>query len=177
MLPEGLTFAESFVSPTEEQGLLAFFETLEFETITMRGRAARRTVRHYGMQYEYRKRDVQPGEPIPAEILFVRDRCAALMGRDPSDLVQLLVQRYPAGAGIGWHKDAPIFGDEIAGVSLLGRSRLQLRDATGVVTTVDLPPRSAYVMAGRARWDYEHTIPATRELRYSLTFRTLGGGG
>lgn len=172
---DGLTFVEEFLSAPEEQRLLAFFEALEFETITMRGRAARRTVRHYGMTYEYRKREVQPGEAIPRELEFVRDRCAALMGREPDELVQLLVQRYPAGAGIGWHKDAPIFGDEIAGVSLLGASRLQLRDGDGQVTTIDLPPRSAYVMAGPARWDHEHTVPPTREPRYSLTFRTLGG--
>ena len=175
MLPEGLTYVEEFMSQTEEAGVLAFLEPLEFEPIVMRGRAAKRTVRHYGLQYEYRKRDVAPGEPVPDELAFVRDRCAALMGRAPEELVQLLVQRYPAGAGIGWHKDAPIFGDAIAGVSLLGRSKLQLRDQAGAVTTLELPPRSAYVMAGPARWEHEHTVPATRELRYSLTFRTLGG--
>ena len=177
MLPDGLIFVDELVTPEEERELLALLEPLEFETITMRGRAARRTVRHYGMQYEYGRRDVEPGEPIPPELELVRDRCAELMGREPRQLVQLLVQRYPAGAGIGWHKDAPVFGDEIAGVSLLGRSRLQLRDSGGAVTTVELPPRSAYVMSGSARWDYEHTIPPTRELRYSLTFRSLGGGG
>jgi alkylated DNA repair protein (DNA oxidative demethylase) len=146
MPPDGLIFVEELVSRAEERELLAFLEALEFETITMRGRAARRTVRHYGMQYEYRRRDVAPGAPIPTE-------------------------------RAGWHRDAPIFGDEIAGVSLLGRSPLQLRDAEGAVTTVELPPRSAYVMVGAARWDCEHTIPATRDLRYSLTFRTLGGDG
>jgi DNA oxidative demethylase len=175
LLPPGLTFVEEFVTPEEEAGLLAFLDGLEFEQIVMRGRPARRTVRHYGMQYEYRRRNIAPGEPIPDQIAFVRDRCAQLMAREPEELVQLLVQRYPAGAGIGWHRDAPIFGDEIAGVSLLGGSKLQLRDESGDVTTVALPPRSAYVMAGPARWDYEHTVPATRELRYSLTFRTLGG--
>ena len=175
MLPDGLTYVDDLVTPDEERGLLAFIGTLEFETITMRGQTARRTVRHYGMQYQYRRREVEPGEPLPSELAFVRDRAAAIMGRAPEELVQLLLQRYPPGAGIGWHKDAPIFGDAIAGVSLVGSSRLQLRDEDGEVTTIPLPPRSAYVMAGPARWDYEHTIPATKELRYSLTFRTLGG--
>jgi len=48
----------------------------------------------------------------------LRERCAALVERDPEDLVQILLSRYPAGAGIGWHRDAPMFGSKIAGVSL-----------------------------------------------------------
>jgi alkylated DNA repair dioxygenase AlkB len=28
-------------------------------------------------------------------------------------------------------------------------------------------------MNGAARWRWQHSIPATRELRYSITFRTL----
>jgi alkylated DNA repair dioxygenase AlkB len=37
----------------------------------------------------------------------------------------------------------------------------------------ELAPRSAYVLSGRARWSWQHSIPATNELRYSVTFRTL----
>ena len=38
---------------------------------------------------------------------------------------------------------------------------------------LDLEPRSAYAMSGAARWDWQHAISPTRELRYSITFRTL----
>lgn len=36
-----------------------------------------------------------------------------------------------------------------------------------------LVPRSAYVMQGDIRWRWQHHIPPAKELRYSITFRTL----
>ena len=36
-----------------------------------------------------------------------------------------------------------------------------------------LPPRAAYVLGGPARSVWEHRIPPVKELRYSLTFRSL----
>jgi alkylated DNA repair dioxygenase AlkB len=41
------------------------------------------------------------------------------------------------------------------------------------VWEVLLEPRSAYALTGAARWSWQHSIPATKELRYSITFRTL----
>jgi alkylated DNA repair protein (DNA oxidative demethylase) len=41
------------------------------------------------------------------------------------------------------------------------------------VAAVELAPRSAYVLAGAARWSWQHSIPATKWPRYSVTFRTL----
>jgi alkylated DNA repair dioxygenase AlkB len=38
---------------------------------------------------------------------------------------------------------------------------------------VVLEPRSLYVMEGAARWNYVHSISPVKELRYSITFRTL----
>ena len=38
---------------------------------------------------------------------------------------------------------------------------------------IELAPRSAYLITGSARRDYEHSIPAVGGLRYSITFRTL----
>jgi len=86
--------------------------------------------------------------------------------------VQILVSRYPEGAGIGWHRDAPMFGSKIAGVSLRAACRMRFRrkDET---EAIELAPRSAYMLSGKARWSWQHSIPAAKELRYSLTFRTL----
>jgi len=106
----------------------------------------------------------------------LRDRCAALMERDPQDLVQVLVSRYPAGAGIRWHRDAPTFGSRIVGVSLRAPCRMRFqRTVRGVrsVAELELAPRSAYLLSGKARWSWQHSIPATCDLRYSVTFRTL----
>src|SRR5215207_9454912 len=175
-LPEGLEYRDGFVSPEEEAGLLRMLEELEFRTVEMRGQVARRTVRHFGLDYEYETGELVPAEPLPGQLGWLRDRCAALMERDPADLVQILVSRYPAGAGIGWHRDAPMFGSRIAGVSLLAPCRMRFQRTVGGVRSVaaiELAPRSAYLLTGKARWSWQHSIPATKALRYSVTFRTL----
>ena len=174
--PEGLVYREEFIDAEEERRLLALFETLDFRTVTMRGRTARRTVRHYGLDYDYESGELVPADPLPAEMTWLRDRCAAFMERAPEDLVQILVSRYPEGAGIGWHRDAPMFGSKIVGVSLRAPCRMRFqRTVAGErsVAAVELAPRSAYLLAGKARWSWQHSIPATKDLRYSVTFRTL----
>jgi DNA oxidative demethylase len=175
-LPEGLLYRKDFFSAAEERQLLDDLETVEFRTVEMRGQTARRTVRHFGLDYEYESGDLIPADPLPASMEWLRERCAALMERNPADLVQILVSRYPQGAGIGWHRDAPMFGSRIAGVSLLAPCRMRFRRTVGGVRStaaLELAPRSAYLLSGKARWSWQHSIPATKELRYSITFRTL----
>jgi alkylated DNA repair dioxygenase AlkB len=177
--PEGLVLRDAFLSPDDERALLLLLEKMEFGTVVMRGQAARRTVRHFGLGYDYESGSLEPTDPLPAEMEWLRERCAALMERDPADLVQILVSRYPEGAGIGWHRDAPMFGSKIAGVSLLAPCRMRFqRTVKGEreVAAVELAPRSAYLLTGKARWSWQHSIPATKALRYSITFRTLRRG-
>jgi alkylated DNA repair dioxygenase AlkB len=174
--PEGLVYREDFVTPEEEALLLDELERLDFHPVTMRGQTARRTVRHFGLDYDYEGGELAPTDPVPGWMEWLRDRCAALMEREPADLVQILVSRYPSGAGIGWHRDAPMFGSRIAGVSLLAPCRMRFqRTVRGErsVAAIELAPRSAYLLSGKARWSWQHSIPATRALRYSVTFRTL----
>ncbi len=174
--PEGLAYRPDFVAHAEERNLIALLERLDFRTITMRGQTARRTVRHFNLSYAYETGEVTPTDPLPEPMLFLRDRCAELMEREPADLVQALVTRYPAGAGIGWHRDAPRFGSKIAGVSLLAPCTMRFRrTVAGVRSTahLELEPRSAYLMSGKARWSWQHSIPPAKALRYSITFRTL----
>ena len=175
-LPDGLVYRAGFVSAEEERSLLATLGDMAFGAVTMRGQTARRTVRHFGLDYAYETGELVPTEPLPDAMLWLRDRCAALMEREPADLVQVLVSRYPPGAGIGWHRDAPMFGSKIAGVSLGAPCRMRFqRTVSGQrsVAALELAPRSAYLLAGKARWSWQHSIPATKELRYSVTFRTL----
>jgi DNA oxidative demethylase len=174
--PEGLLYGEDFLTPEEEQDLLEVIEGLDFRELTMRGQTARRTVRHFGLDYEYESGGVAQGDPLPEELEWLRERCAAVIERDPADLVQILVTRYPPGAGIGWHRDAPMFGSRIAGVSLRAPARMRFQRTVGgerETAAVELAPRSAYVLSGKARWSWQHSIPATKDLRYSVTFRTL----
>jgi alkylated DNA repair dioxygenase AlkB len=174
--PEGLVYRADFVTPEEERELLDVFARIDFRPVEMRGQVAKRTVRHFGLDYDYERGDLVPAEPIPEEMRWLRDRSAELMERDPEDLVQILVSRYPEGAGIGWHRDAPMFGSKIAGVSLRAPARMRFqRTVQGERSTaaVELAPRSAYLLSGKARWSWQHSIPATKDLRYSVTFRTL----
>jgi alkylated DNA repair dioxygenase AlkB len=173
--PEGLVLRPSLLTADEEAALLARLGDLRFDPIVMHGQAARRTARHYGLGYDYESRTPQPGEPLPEWLLTVRRRAADLAGEQPEALVEVLVQRYPPGATIGWHRDAPAFGT-VVGVSLGATGRLRFQRGTGDrrrVWEVPLEPRSGYVLAGEARRSWQHSIPPVKELRYSITFRTL----
>jgi DNA oxidative demethylase len=175
-LPEGLTYVSDFVTPDEEQQLLGEFDALDFRAVHMRGQTARRMVRMFGLDYDYEGGELQPTDPLPERMEWLRDRAAHLIDRAPDDLVQILLSRYPECAGSGWHRDAPMFGSRIVGVSLLGASRMRFQrkvEGEREVAAVDLQPRSAYVLSGKARWSWQHSIPATKELRYSVTFRTM----
>ncbi|MGH2684878.1 MAG: alpha-ketoglutarate-dependent dioxygenase AlkB [Actinomycetota bacterium] len=158
----------------EERELLALVASLDFHEIRMHGVVARRTTAHFGVLYGYQSRKVEPAAPIPEGLVSLRDRCAGLAGVDPPErFVEALITRYPPGAGIGWHRDAPMFGSRVAGVSLGGAARMRFRRDGHEPHVLPLEPRSAYVLAGEARWQWQHTIPAGKQLRYSITFRTL----
>ena len=156
--------------------MLGVLERIDYREVVMHGRAAKRTVRHFGLDYDYQSRELVPADPFPAELEWLRERCAELAERRPDELVQVLVSRYPPGAGIGWHRDAPMFG-RVVGVSLGAqcRMRFQRRAAGGerLVEELELAPRSAYLLSGSARWAWQHSIPAAKALRHSITFRTL----
>jgi alkylated DNA repair dioxygenase AlkB len=172
--PEGLVYEPDVLTEDEERALLDEIERLAFDEIRMHGVVARRTAKHFGLGYDYERRTpVEDAEPIPDWLLPVRAKAAALAGVAPDELVEVLVQRYPEGAQNGWHRDAPNFGT-VVGVSLLGPSRLRFRRGTGDARRtfeVQLAPRSGYVLAGPARTAWQHHIPPTKSLRYSITFR------
>ena len=173
--PEGLVYRPELIAADEEAALLNLLEALRFDPIVIRGQAARRTARHFGLDYDYEARTPQPGEPVPDWILPVRARAAELAGHEPEELVEVLVQRYPPGSTIGWHRDAPAFGT-VVGISLGSASRLRFQRGKGDarrVWEVLLEARSGYVLTGKARTSWQHSIPPTKELRYSITFRTL----
>jgi len=141
----------------------------------MHGVVARRRVRHFGWHYGYDRGRIEPGEPIPDFLLPVRARLAGFASVDAEALGEALVTEYPPGAGIGWHRDAPAFGI-VAAVSLLAPARMRFRRGkTGAWETaeLELAPRSAYLIAGEARSQWQHGIPPAKALRYSITFRTL----
>jgi alkylated DNA repair dioxygenase AlkB len=176
-LPEGFRYVPGFVTEAEERDLVARFDSLPFDEIRMRGQVARRTAIQYGYDYGYNTGSVRVTGPPPAYLEPFRARIAALMGRRADELVQAIVLRYAPGAGIGWHRDRAVFGPEVGGISLLNPTVMRLRPlgVTRGGVKVTLEPRSAYVLAGPARAEWQHHVPAVKSLRYSITFRTLVG--
>jgi alkylated DNA repair protein (DNA oxidative demethylase) len=173
--PSGFVYRAEFVSEDEERELARHVGALEFSQVKMRGAIARRRTAHFGWLYGYETVRIAPGPPIPGFLLPLRERVGVLAGVAADALVEVLINEYPAGAGIGWHRDAPMFGD-VAGVSLLGACRLRFERGTGEARqthAVALAPRSAYLLTGEARTTWRHSIPPTKAARYSITFRTL----
>jgi alkylated DNA repair dioxygenase AlkB len=174
--PVGLVYQPDFLTEGEERQVLDVLEAMEFHTITMHGQTARRTVRHFGLDYGYESWKLEPTEPLPDELGWLQRRAGALAGLNPEDFAQILVSRYPPGATIGWHRDAPMFGPKVVGISLAAACRMRFQRGKGdarQVAEVTLERRSAYVLAGAARFAWQHSIPPTKALRYSITFRTL----
>ena len=183
-LPNGFHYRESFIKTDEEASLVDDIARVEFSTFEMHGVAARRRVAFFGRSYDA-GRVVTPH--LPAFLLPLRDRMAEWARIDPSAFVMALINEYPPGAPIGWHRDAPQYGI-VGGVSLLSACRMKLRPyvspgarggtARRVAThEITLAPRSAYLMIGDARQKYEHHIPPVDTLRYSITFRTARRSG
>ena len=174
--PSGLVYRPDLISEAEEQQALAVLEAMEFSTITMHGRTARRTVRHFGLDYGYESWQLVPTDPLPDELAWLADRAGSLAGLDPAAFAQILISRYPPGSTIGWHRDAPMFGAKVVGISLASACRMRFQRGKGParqVAEVILAPRSGYVLAGAARYAWQHSIPPIKALRYSITFRTL----
>ncbi len=174
--PEGLRYLPDFLTEEEERVLEEELSQLTFREIHMHGVVARRTVVHYGWDYGYESWRLTPAPPVPRFLEAVRARCAAAAGLEPGALEELLISRYPPGASIGWHRDAPMFGPCVIGVSLLGTARMRFRRKVGdsfQTAVLELAPRSLYLMAGASRSQWQHTLSPVKTLRYSLSFRTV----
>ncbi len=174
-LPEGFVYRPEFLSQEEERALLDRIRSLAFGEVRMHGVVAKRRVIHFGWLYGYESFRLMPGPPMPDFLMPLRDRCAGAAAVAGDDLAEALITEYRPGAVIGWHRDAPPFGIVVA-VSLAGTCRFRFRRGeTGSRETAEaeVAPRSLYIVDGPARREWQHSISPTKELRYSITFRTL----
>jgi alkylated DNA repair protein (DNA oxidative demethylase) len=175
----GFVLQHDFLSVDEEAALIEFIRTLHWGEVRMHGVTAKRRVSQFGYHYSFDSYKLTPAREIPPELLPIRERAARLAGVEPEQFAEALATEYPPGAGIGWHRDAPPFGI-VAGISLGAVCRMGFQKGKGAdrqTTSVELPPRSIYLVTGEARKDWQHTIPAVKSLRYSITFRTLRRSG
>ena len=174
-LPEGFKYQPSFLSPEEERDLVRLVEALPFEGFEFQGFLGKRRVVSFGWRYDFNERQLQKAGDMPPFLLPLRERAAAFAGLGPADFQHVLVTEYAPGAGIGWHRDKAVF-DEVVGVSLLSPCNFRLRRKKGAKwerAAIVAEPRSAYLLSGAARTEWEHSIPAMDRLRYSITFRNF----
>lgn len=176
--PEGLVYREDWVSADEERDLVDRLSLEPFRPFEFQGFLGKRETVSYGWSYRFDGSGLAGAEPIPAWLLPIRARAADLAGLPAEALEHALLIRYGEGAGLGWHRDRPVFGDVI-GISLLSPAPLRFRRKRGDKWerfTLAARPRSAYLLRGAARDEWEHSIPPVETLRYSITFRTLRAG-
>jgi alkylated DNA repair dioxygenase AlkB len=175
----GFLYAPEFITADEERLLLDHINALDFHEVVMHGVAARRTVVHFGYDYAYDQKAIMPTEDLPDWLMPFRDRCAALAEIEKERLEAVLIARYPPGATIGWHRDAPMFGSKVMGISLGAEGLMRYRrtkDGVNEIFKIILEPRSAYVISGAARASWQHSLAPTKDMRYSITFRTVRSG-
>jgi alkylated DNA repair dioxygenase AlkB len=174
MRPQGLTYRANFLTAAEEQELLARIEPLAFQPVRMKGVVAKRMVIHYGFDYDYEGWKIHPTEAPPEWLRPLIERGAEAAGVEVGKIEQLMIARYPPGATIGWHRDAPMFGSTVIGVSLAAPGTMKFRrPADGASYALLLEPRSLYILDGEARTQWQHSLPRGANLRYSITMRTV----
>jgi alkylated DNA repair dioxygenase AlkB len=174
-LPEGFTYRPELISPKEEHALLAHMDELPFRNFQFHGFRGKRRVVSFGWHYDFNDQALRKAEDIPPFLQSLRVNAAEFAGMAPDQLQHVLVTEYQAGAAIGWHRDKGEFG-EVIGISLLSPCRFRLRLKQGTSWTrasLTIEPRSAYLLRGPARTEWEHSIPGVETLRYSITFRNL----
>ncbi|HEX3808858.1 MAG TPA: alpha-ketoglutarate-dependent dioxygenase AlkB [Rhizomicrobium sp.] len=157
--------------------MLAHFTKLDFAPFQFQGWLGKRHVVSFGWRYDYNQARFSMAAPIPDFLLPIRIEAARFAGLQPEALEQALVTRYDSGAGIGWHRDRPVF-ETVVGISLLALCvlRFRRREEKGFQrASLQIEPRSIYKLSGTVRDQWEHSIAEMDKTRYSVTFRSLRG--
>ena len=175
----GLRYAEDMIGADEERVLVSELSAADLSPFRFHGWLGNRKTQSFGWRYDFEDASFAPTEPIPDWLQPLREMAAAFAGLQPGDFVHVLLARYDPGAGIGWHRDRDVF-EKVVGVSLGAPATLRFRRRTPSGfqrANLEVMPRSAYLLAGEARNDWEHSIPPGQSLRFSITFRTLSDKG
>jgi alkylated DNA repair protein (DNA oxidative demethylase) len=175
----GLTQADAIITPGEEQMLISSINAAALSPFRFHGWLGKRLTASYGWRYDFDDASFAPAEAIPDWLLPLRVKAAQFACLRPDELVQALLIRYDPGAGIGWHRDRPVF-EHVVGISLGAPATMRFRrrrrggfDRASVL----LAPRSIYHLTGEARHQWEHSIATMEVTRWSITFRSLSEKG
>lgn len=173
--PVGFRYAPDLFSPAAEQDFVTTFKTLPFQPFEFHGYQGVRRIVSYGYRYDYAGRALRVSEAMPDFLAPLREVASQFSGIPSKNLEQSLVTEYAPGAGIGWHRDKPMFEDVVA-LSFLAPCVLRLRRQHGTGwqrQSINIAPRSGYLLHGAVRSEWEHSIAPMDMLRYSLTFRSF----
>ena len=174
-LVAGLRHREEMIGRDEESELLDRLGVMELAPFRFQGWIGKRKTMSFGWRYYFDDASFRPAEPLPDWLLPLRAKAAEFAGVDPQAFAHVLLARYDPGAGIGWHRDRPVF-EEVVGISLGAAETMRLRQRTDSGfrrAKLKLEPRSAYLLTGEVRHRWEHSIAPAERLRFSITFRTL----
>jgi alkylated DNA repair dioxygenase AlkB len=177
LLPPGMEYRTDFISAAEEADLVDRIRELPLTEAKYQQYTARRRTLSFGAGYDFSHRHATPAPALPTSFEWLRVRAGEWAGVAPSEFVQALVAEYRIGTPLGWHRDVPDY-EVIVGISLAGAARLRMRpypwspERKRDIVAIELAPRSAYILRGVARWGWQHQVPPTKALRYSITFRS-----
>jgi alkylated DNA repair dioxygenase AlkB len=191
-LPEGLRYRSQLITPAEEESLIARVSALPFKEFKFHGFKGRRRTVSFGWQYEFSGRGrLLKANAIPQMFLPLRVIAAEFAQIEPDSLQHVLVVEYRPGAGIGWHRDKPVFG-EVVGVSLLAPCVLRFRrnlcnekdgnrtrEVTAKCDGGRFDPDKLQSVSAKTKWDrvnllaeprsaYHLTGPARSEWQHSI---------
>ena len=171
----GLDYRDDFVTAAEERVLVEQIDAAGLQPFRFQQWTGKRLTRSFGWSYDFQSGGFDRTDPIPAWLEPLRERAARIARLEPADLAQALVIRYDPGAGIGWHRDRPVF-EHVVGISLGAPATMRFRRKAGSRferASVPLAARSLYHLGGEARHGWEHSIAAMDISRWSITFRSL----
>ncbi len=178
MLPIGFKYHPDFISEKEESELITAIRNVEFKIFNFQGFQAKRKVASFGYDWSFEKRVLAKGKDISESFHWLIDKAAKYLSLNQSDFSEVLVTEYPVGSVINWHRDAPPF-DTIIGISLLSDCIFKLKPYDKLnqcrksIVSLPVQRRSLYVIRDESRTEWQHSIAPVKEMRYSITMRTL----
>ena len=180
-VPDGFLYRKNFISAAEEQELIEEIQKVQLEPFKYYQFTGKRRTASFGWQYEFGASEITAAPEMPPFLLPLRVRAGKVFNIDPNSLVQTSIIEYSTGSPIGWHRDIPQFG-VVVGISLGAACRMKFRKYSRVrskkvdrneVLSIELQPRSIYLMSEAARESWQHSIPPVKQLRYAIMMRTL----
>jgi len=172
----GYAYEADFLSRAEEAVLVEQIQRLPLHEAEYKQFKAKRRIVSYGGSYDFSSNRLRETEPIPPFLHSLREKAATWAARPAEEFTYALIAEYSPGTQLGWHRDVPNF-ERVIGVSLHGPARMRFRHYPPKPRersiAIELAPRSIYRLEDEARWDWQHSVPPTPGLRYSITFRSL----